>query len=56
MLGLGFSSRRRNRMNGTIQKVANGSMHIQVEESFGNCPKYIQVGFHEGNRAPQQKH
>ena len=43
-LGLEFHSRRRNRMNGKIIDMDdNGSMRIRVDQSFGNCPKYIQA-------------
>jgi hypothetical protein len=44
LLGLEFPTRRRNRVNGIIEKVEDGRMHVHVIESFGNCPKYIQVG------------
>ena len=42
MLGIQLSTRRRNRVNGVIQTIGDESFSIQVEQSFGNCPKYIQ--------------
>ena len=42
MLGIQLSTRRRNRVNGVIQAISDDSFSIQVEQSFGNCPKYIQ--------------
>jgi predicted pyridoxine 5'-phosphate oxidase superfamily flavin-nucleotide-binding protein len=41
VLGIQLSTRRRNRVNGIIQKISDESFSIQVEQSFGNCPKYI---------------
>ncbi|CUH65240.1 pyridoxamine 5'-phosphate oxidase, FMN-binding family [Thalassovita gelatinovora] len=41
VLGLDFATRRRNRMNGTISPAAENVLSIAVEQSFGNCPKYI---------------
>ncbi|MEM6049785.1 pyridoxamine 5'-phosphate oxidase family protein [Erwinia sp. P7711] len=41
-LGIDFSNRRRNRVNGVVQAVDEEQVAIRVEESFGNCPKYIQ--------------
>ena len=43
LLGLEMHTRRRNRANGIITKAEPGALHIRVVESFGNCPKYIQV-------------
>ena len=43
-LGIEFESRRRNRLNGTIGLLPGGAgFSIQVTQSFGNCPKYIQA-------------
>jgi len=42
LLGIDLATRRRNRMNGVLRH-ANGQIaHIDVEHSFGNCPRYIQ--------------
>ncbi|NRR31823.1 pyridoxamine 5'-phosphate oxidase family protein [Oxalobacteraceae bacterium] len=43
MLGLDFGTRRRNRANGVVQASLPGRLRIAVEESFGNCPKYIHL-------------
>jgi ferredoxin-NADP reductase/MOSC domain-containing protein YiiM/predicted pyridoxine 5'-phosphate oxidase superfamily flavin-nucleotide-binding protein len=42
-LGLEFHSRRRNRMNGKVSGRGPEGFRIQVVQSFGNCPKYIQA-------------
>lgn len=41
-LGLELSSRRRNRVNGMVESAGEGQLCIRVQESFGNCPQYIQ--------------
>ncbi|WP_431689483.1 pyridoxamine 5'-phosphate oxidase family protein [Hahella sp. NBU794] len=43
MLGIQLHTRRRNRMNGVIAEVTATGFGIDVELSFGNCPKYIQT-------------
>ncbi len=42
-LGLEFQSRRRNRVNGRVSRRSPDGFQIQVAQSFGNCPKYIQA-------------
>jgi predicted pyridoxine 5'-phosphate oxidase superfamily flavin-nucleotide-binding protein len=42
VLGLDMVTRRRNRANGIIARVDADAITIAVEQSFGNCPKYIQ--------------
>ena len=42
LLGIELPTRRRNRMNGVIKAQSNDGFTIGVEQSFGNCPKYIQ--------------
>lgn len=41
-LGLVPATRRRNRVNGVIDAVDGNVLSITVEQSFGNCPQYIQ--------------
>lgn len=41
-LGLVAATRRRNRVNGVIDTVDGGVVTVAVEQSFGNCPQYIQ--------------
>ena len=43
VLGLELTTRRRNRMNGTIRQRDGAGFAIDVDQSFGNCPKYIQT-------------
>lgn len=43
LLGLWPETRRRNRMNGTVAAVHQDGFTVQVDQSFGNCPKYIQA-------------
>jgi predicted pyridoxine 5'-phosphate oxidase superfamily flavin-nucleotide-binding protein len=43
MLGIDLATRRRNRANGVITRIDNTGWHLQVRQSFGNCPKYIQA-------------
>ncbi len=42
LLGLDFATRRRNRANGIVTAVHADGFSVAVEQSFGNCPKYIQ--------------
>jgi len=43
-LGIDFSTRRRNRINGRIENCVIGEgFSIRVQQSFGNCQKYIQA-------------
>jgi uncharacterized protein len=43
VLGIQLETRRRNRMNGRVIETGAGSFAIGVDQSFGNCPKYIQA-------------
>ncbi len=43
LLGIEFESRRRNRLNGRIDHAGDGEIALRVQQSFGNCPKYIQA-------------
>lgn len=42
MLAIELASRRRLRINGTITRVSDTVWQLHVEESYPNCPKYIQ--------------
>lgn len=42
LLGIQPHTRRRNRMNGTA-RLEDGGFTVEVGQSFGNCPKYIQA-------------
>ena len=41
LLGIELDTRRRNRLNGTITEASAGRIVLRVDQSFGNCPKYI---------------
>lgn len=43
VLGLQMETRRRNRMNATIAYADSGHLNLSVDQSYGNCPKYVQV-------------
>lgn len=43
LLGIEPHTRRRNRMNGTVSAMDGQGFTVQVAQSFGNCPKYIQA-------------
>lgn len=45
-LGLAPTTRRRNRVNGTIAAVDAHGIRLAVTQSFGNCPQYIQARAH----------
>lgn len=38
-----LASRRRLRLNGKVQKQLNGSVCVQIQQVYFNCPKYIQA-------------
>ena len=42
LLGIQLSTRRRNRMNGRISHLDEDGFTLHVDQSFGNCPQYIQ--------------
>ena len=43
LLGLEPHTRRRNRMNGVVCDMSATGFSVQLQQSFGNCPKYIQA-------------
>lgn len=42
LLGIGLATRRRNRANGVVSEVDAAAFTVAVQQSFGNCPQYIQ--------------
>ena len=42
LLGIELPTRRRNRMNGTVEVATPEGFAVHVGQSFGNCPQYIQ--------------
>lgn len=53
LLGIDMGTRRRNRLNGSINRSDDSGFSIVVEESFGNCPQYIQLRQFGFNRPAQ---
>ena len=43
LLGIEPHTRRRNRLNGWVAAVGELGFQVEVGQSFGNCPKYIQA-------------
>ncbi|RQO44300.1 flavin-nucleotide-binding protein [Variovorax sp. KBW07] len=43
LLGIEPHTRRRNRMNGTVEALDATGFMVAVQQSFGNCPRYIQA-------------
>lgn len=45
LLGLEFETRRRNRVSARLTAIHPQGLELEVKQSFGNCPKYIQTRF-----------
>jgi uncharacterized protein len=43
LLGIDLSTRRRNRLNGPVSRNSGEGFDLVVEQSYGNCPQYIQM-------------
>lgn len=43
LLGIELHTRRRNRINGHVRAMTAGGFAVTVDQSFGNCPQYIQL-------------
>ncbi|HWB73733.1 MAG TPA: pyridoxamine 5'-phosphate oxidase family protein [Nannocystaceae bacterium] len=59
VLGLEAHTRRRNRANGVVAAMDREGLAIDVRESFGNCPKYIQARraeYHASRIRPPRAH
>ncbi len=54
LLGIDLITRRRNRMNGTVDRNSDNVFSVDVEHSFGNCPRYIQNRHFSFVRDPQE--
>jgi predicted pyridoxine 5'-phosphate oxidase superfamily flavin-nucleotide-binding protein len=52
LLGIELHTRRRNRVNGILRRSFGRAMHFDVDQSFGNCPKFIQLRDFELTRDP----
>ena len=55
LLGIEMHTRRRNRMNGIVTHAAAG-LRVTVDQSFGNCPRYIQLRDFRFARDPAEPH
>lgn len=53
LLGIEMHTRRRNRMNGFVSAMEDG-FRVNVDQSFGNCPRYIQLRDFAFTREPGQ--
>lgn len=53
LLGLDLATRRRNRANGVVAASGPAGMMVDIRQSFGNCPQYIQLrAFHQVAATP----
>ncbi|HJR21439.1 MAG TPA: pyridoxamine 5'-phosphate oxidase family protein [Dongiaceae bacterium] len=52
LLGIELHTRRRNRLNGLVRRADAEAFDVQVQQSFGNCPQYIQLRDFEFVRDP----
>ena len=52
LLGIELATRRRNRLNGTVTALDEAGFTVAVDQSFGNCPQYIQKRSPEWRRPP----
>jgi predicted pyridoxine 5'-phosphate oxidase superfamily flavin-nucleotide-binding protein len=43
LLGIELPTRRRNRANGVLKRSGGAGLLMEVQQSFGNCPKYIRT-------------
>jgi predicted pyridoxine 5'-phosphate oxidase superfamily flavin-nucleotide-binding protein len=43
LLGIDLSNRRRNRLNGPVSRDGAEGFDLVIEQSYGNCPQYIQL-------------
>ncbi|MEP2784066.1 MAG: pyridoxamine 5'-phosphate oxidase family protein [Pseudoruegeria sp.] len=54
VVGLEFATRRRNRLNATVEHSNGKQLTFKVDQSYGNCPKYIQVKDIQKSSLPQE--
>jgi ferredoxin-NADP reductase/predicted pyridoxine 5'-phosphate oxidase superfamily flavin-nucleotide-binding protein len=52
LLGIELDTRRRNRLNGLLRGATSQGFDVEVIQSFGNCPQYIQARDFEFIRDP----
>lgn len=61
LLGIEFARRRRNRINGTVVAAGEQGIELQIDQGYGNCPKYINKrelkdGLFTGDYMPTRYH
>ncbi|WP_455925845.1 FAD-binding oxidoreductase [Pseudomonas putida] len=56
LLGIELHTRRRNRINGLIRHASTAGLQVEVEQSYGNCPKYIQERAYTRLTEPDPEH
>lgn len=54
LLGIDLQTRRRNRVNGIIRRASDAAFEIAVVQSYGACPRYIQLREPAFTREPMQ--
>ena len=54
LLGIELTTRRRNRLNGPVSRNGSGGFDLIVEQSYGNCPQYIQMRAFRFTRDPTE--
>lgn len=54
LLGIELNTRRRNRVNGILGPTVGNSLCVDVDQSFGNCPQYIQLRDYRFVREPSE--
>ncbi|WP_454848730.1 flavin-nucleotide-binding protein [Rhizobium binxianense] len=54
LLGIDLTTRRRNRLNGTLRRQDAAGFAVAVGQSFGNCPRYIQNRSYTFRRDPAE--
>ncbi|WP_050628455.1 pyridoxamine 5'-phosphate oxidase family protein [Bradyrhizobium viridifuturi] len=54
LLGIELHTRRRNRANGLLRASSGNALSFELDQSFGNCPQYIQLRDFAFVREPDQ--
>ena len=52
LVGIELHTRRRNRLTGKVDRIDGDGFALRVDQSFGNCPQYIQARAPSGADAP----
>ncbi|HEY1385186.1 MAG TPA: pyridoxamine 5'-phosphate oxidase family protein [Dongiaceae bacterium] len=54
LLGIELHTRRRNRLNGLVRRKDESTFDVTVDQSYGNCPQYIQLRQFRFVRSPAE--